>query len=111
MPFHYIVPSPSTALLKVIGIGLQTAVEKTGGAIEKNRQHASAMDLHKLIGSFDASNPKSYEPVISAFCEIFVHFNLQFIHLLDAKKLGWYLSISMFNLHVMIQKSRKPSFF
>ena len=97
MPFHYIVPIPSTALLKVIGIGLQTAVEKTGGAIEKNRQHASAMDLHKLIGSFDASNPKSYEPVISAFCEIFVHFNLQFIHLLDAKKLGWYKSISMFN--------------
>ena len=73
----------------MIGKVLKTAAEKTGGAIEKNKQHVSAMDLHKIIGSFDASKPNSYEPVISAFCEIFVHFNIQFIHLLDAEKLGW----------------------
>ena len=76
-------------VLKVIGKVAKTAVKVTGGALEKHQQHVSAMDMHKIIGSFDAESPKSYEPVISAFCEIFVHFNIQFIHLLDAEKLGW----------------------
>ena len=76
-------------VLKVIGKVAKTAVEVTGGALEKHQQHVSAMDMHKIIGSFDAESPKSYEPVISAFSEIFVHFNIQFIHLLDAEELGW----------------------
>jgi len=84
------IPIPAVAIkpAKVVGVVLKTAVEEIGGAVEKNQQHVSAMDMHKIIGSFDASNPKSYEPVISTFCEIFLHFNIQFIHLLDAKKIG-----------------------
>ena len=62
----------ASVVSKGIGAGIKTLVGATGGAIETTHQHASALDLHKIIGSFDASNPKSYEPVISAFrCGIF----------------------------------------
>ena len=83
---------------KGIGAGIKTLVGATGGAIETTHQHASALDLHKIIGSFDASSPKSYEPVISAFSDIFIHFNLQFIYLLDENKLDFHLNKAMYKL-------------
>ena len=86
--------------LKAVGAGLKTVVGAVGGAIETNRQHVSSKDMHKVTGSFDVSNPKYYKPVMSAFGEIFIHYNLQFVHLLDEKKIDFHWSKAMHKLAV-----------
>ena len=104
----YFFPLPAALTkggLKAVGAGLKTVVGAVGGAIETNKQHVSAKDMHKLTGSFDVLNPKCYKPVMSAFGELFIHFNLQFIHLLDAKKLNFHWSKAMYKLalHTVIK--------
>ena len=90
---------PGASLVsKGIGAGVKSLVGATGGVIETRKQHDSAKDMHKLTGNFDVLNPKCYKPVMSAFGEIFIHHNLQFVHLLDAKKLDFHWKKAMHKL-------------
>ena len=93
----FFTPLPSS-VVKGIAAALKTAVTAGGGAIETRKKHVSAKDMHKLTGSFEVSNPKCYKQVMSAFGEIFIHYNLQFVHLLDAEKLDFHWSKAMHKL-------------
>ena len=93
----HFVPGASLAS-KGIGASVKTLVGATGGLIETRKQHDFAKDMHLLTGSFDVLNPKCYKPVMTAFGEIFIHYNLQFVHLLDAKKLGFHWKKAMHKL-------------
>ena len=84
----FFTPLPSSAV-KGIAVALKTAVNAGVGAIEMKKQHGSAKNLHIITGNFDETDPKSYKQVMSAFGEIFIHFNLQFVHLLDALDFHW----------------------
>ena len=84
--------------LRAIATGSKNFVRAVGGEIEANKQHVAAKDLYNVTGSFKASNPIDYKPVISAFGDIFVHYNLQFVYLLDSKKLGFHPNKAMYKL-------------
>ena len=90
--------APASAIAKGIGASTKTVTKAIGGSIEKKKNHASASDLHKIIGSFDAKESKYYEAIVSAFADIFIHFNIQFGYLLDARILDCHINKAMYKL-------------
>ena len=84
------------AVTKVAGKVIDRTVTLAGGKIEKSIASTSAKELQNIVGNFNSESPKSYIPITEAFADIFIHFNVQMIYLLDPENLDFHLSKALF---------------
>ena len=70
---------------KVVG---QTIVKGFKKA-EQRINHNAAKNIHKILIGFSHQDFEWYQFVTSGLADIFIHYNLQFLHVLDDKNLDF----------------------
>lgn len=79
----FITFSGAISACRAIGGTIGKGVEK----VQQRSGHDFSKKIHKILSGFLREDPKWYKLVTSALGDIFIHYNIQFCHLLCDEQL------------------------